>query len=115
MEDLLIEILTNAFGFPIRLQGSFLKDEKYPDHFFTFWNNAADGIGYYSNEETAIVWNYNLYFYSIDPLKVNSVLLEAKALLKAKGWIVSGAGYSVMSDEPSHTGRGITIIYRQQP
>lgn len=115
MEDSFIEILKNVFGFPVRKQGSFLKDEKYPDHFFTFWNNAADGKGYYSNEETALVWNYSLNFYSIDPLKVNSILLEAKALLKAAGWIISGAGYDVMSDEPSHTGRGITIIYRQQP
>lgn len=113
MEDLLIEILNNAFGFPVKKQGSFLIGEKYPDHFFTFWNDSADGEGYYSNNETAILWAYSLNFYSIDPLKVNSVLLEAKQHLKAAGWIVTGAGYDVMSDEPSHTGRGITIFYRQ--
>jgi hypothetical protein len=90
-----------------------LPDESYPDHFFTFWNDSADGESFYNNTESAIVWQYSLNFYSTDPLLVNSKLLEAKTLLKNKGWVVSGAGYSVMSDEPTHTGRGITILYRQ--
>lgn len=113
MEDLIISIL-EVLGYPIRLQGSLLSNEHYPDHFFTYWNDATNGDCFYSNDERAIVWEYSLNFYSIDPLLVNSVLIEAKKLLKAKGFIVSGAGYSIMSDEPTHTGRGITVIYRQQ-
>lgn len=113
MEDLLIETL-GALGYPVKLQGSLLPDEPYPDHFFTFWNDSADGTGFYSNDESAILWAYSLNFYSVDVLLVNSVLLEAKRLLKAKGFIVSGAGYSVMSDEPTHTGRGIGLLYRQK-
>lgn len=113
MEDLLISTL-EQLGYPVRLQGSLLSEESYPDHFFTFWNDSADGSGYYSNTESAIVWQYSLNFYSIDPLLVNSKLLEAKRLLKAAGWVVSGAGYSVMSDKPTHTGRGITLLYRQK-
>ena len=112
MEDLLISTL-ESLGYPVRLQGSLLSDESYPDHFFTFWNDSADGVSFYNNTEGAIVWQYSLNFYSIDPLLVNSKLLEAKTLLKNKGWVVNGAGYSVMSDEPTHTGRGITILYRQ--
>ena len=112
MVDNLISVLS-TLGFPVFLQGSLLETEAYPDHFFTFWNNSADGISYYSNNEGAIVWNYTVNFYSVDPIKVNSKLLEAKALLKAQGWVVSGAGYSVMSDKPTHTGRGITVLYRQ--
>lgn len=112
MEDLLIETL-EQLGFPVRLQGSLLATEPYPDHFFTFWNDAADGTGFYSNDEGAIVWEYSLNFYSIDPILVNTKLLEAKKLLKNVGFAVSGAGYSVMSDETTHTGRGITVLYRQ--
>jgi hypothetical protein len=41
-------------------------------------------------------------------------LLEAKALLKEAGFIVSGAGYDVASDEDSHTGRGIEVLFRQE-
>lgn len=112
MEDLLISTL-EALGYPVRLQGSLLPDEAYPDSFFTFWNDSADGSSFYSNDETAIIWAYSLNFYSIDPLLVSSKVLEAKQLLKNVGFIVSGAGYDVPSDEPTHTGRGITLLYRQ--
>lgn len=113
MVDLLTATL-ESMGYPIMLQGSLQHDAKYPDHFFTFWNDSADGNSFYSGEEKSILWQYSLNFYSIDPNLVNSVLLEAKVLLKAAGWIVSGAGYSVMSDEPTHTGRAITILYREE-
>lgn len=113
MEDLLISTL-EALNYPVRLQGSLLPNENYPDNFFTFWNDAADGASFYSNDEHSIIWQYSLNFYSVDPVLVSSKLLEAKKLLKSAGWIVSGAGYSVMSDEPTHTGRGITIRYRQE-
>ncbi len=112
MEDKLIEIL-EALGYPVRLQGSLLPDESYPDHFFTFWNDSADGVSYYSNTEGAILWAYSLNFYSIDAVLTNTVLLQAKALLKRAGWVVSGAGYDVPSDESTHTGRGISLLYRQ--
>ena len=108
----LIQILS-TLGYPVRLQGSLLPDEPYPESFFTFWNDSADGDSYYSNDEHAIIWSYSVNFYSMDDSLVNSKLLEAKALLKAQGFIVSGAGYSVASDEPTHTGRGITVLYRQ--
>ena len=112
MEDLLINTI-ESMGYEIYLQGSFAHNQKYPDHFFTYWNDAADGSSFYSNTEGATVWQYSLNFYSIDPLLVNTKLLEAKALLKSAGWVVSGAGYDVPSDEATHTGRGISLLYRQ--
>lgn len=112
MEDLLISTL-EPLGYPVLLQGSILPDESYPDSFFTFWNDASNSTSYYSNKENAIEWEYSLNFYSTDPLLTNSKLLEAKELLKAQGFVVNGAGYDVASDEPTHTGRGITILYRQ--
>lgn len=113
MVDLLIYVLSKL-GYPVRLQGSLLPDEPYPEHFFTFWNNAADGQSFYSNKEGAIAWAYNVNFYSTDPAKVNSELLRAKALLKAADFIVTGAGHDVASDEPTHTGRGIDVFYLEK-
>lgn len=109
MKDLLIETL-QSFGYPISLQGSYGKNEKYPDSFFTFWNNAADGYAYYDDEEHCYIWDFDLNFYSIDPELVNKILLEAKALLRENDFIVNGKGYDVMSDEPTHTGRGINVL-----
>lgn len=112
MEDTLINAL-EYLGFPVRLQGSLLPDEAYPDSFFTFWNDSADGQSFYSNSESAITWQYSVNFYSTNPTLVNSKLLEAKTILRSAGFIVNGAGYDVATDEPTHTGRGITVRYFQ--
>lgn len=109
MKDLLIETL-EPLGFPILLQGSLGEDEAYPDSFFTFWNNTTDGDSFYDNEENSYVWDFDLNFYSSDPAAVNSKLMEAKQLLKSQGFVVTGKGYDVYSDEPTHTGRGIHVL-----
>jgi hypothetical protein len=103
-----------SLGNPVKKQGSLLPDESYPDHFFTYWNNSSDGSSYYSNDEGAIIWNYTVCSYSIDELLTDSNLMEAKKLLRQAGFIVAGAGYDVVSDEPTHTGRGITVLYREK-
>lgn len=112
MLDDLIELL-ESFDYPVLKQGSLLPDEPYPDSFFTFWNDTSDSIAFYDNDELAIEWAYSINFYSVDPIKVNSILLEVKQLLISNGWVVNGAGYDVASDEITHTGRGITVMYRQ--
>lgn len=119
MEDLIRNTLSEL-GYPVKQQGSLLPEEEYPDHFFTYWNDATDGSGFYNNNETATEWQYSLNFYSIDHDLVNDIfkVIEdkktAKSLLISAGFVVSGTGYDVASDENTHTGRGITILYRQQ-
>ena len=110
MEDKLIDILA-SLGYPVILQGSLLADEPYPDHFFTFWNRSSSGRSYYDNCETSTVYNFDVNFYSIDPELVYSKLREAKEKLKGAGFVVSGDGYALKSDEPTHDGRGMTVIY----
>ena len=110
MEDLLIETL-GAFGYPVMLQGSLAEDEPYPDHFFTFWNYSSDSDSHYDNDEHSIIYEYSVNFYSIDSAAVYDVLREAKNNLKSVGFIISGDGYSVASDEPTHDGRGITVRF----
>lgn len=110
MEDLLIEVLSQ-FGYPVRLQGSLLENEPYPDHFFTFWNNSSESESFYDDDEKSIVYDYDVNFYSINPEWVYSKLREVKAALKKVGFIVTGDGYSVASDEPTHDGRGMNVKY----
>lgn len=109
MKDLLIDTL-KEFNYPIFLQGSLSEDEAYPDSFFTFWNNDTDGNEFYDNEEHSYIWDFDLNFYSNNPELVNIELLKAKELLKNKGFIVTGKGHDVASDEPTHTGRGIHVL-----
>lgn len=109
MKDLLIQTL-EPLGFPIFLQGSLGPDEPYPESFFTFWNNDTAGGEFYDNEEHNYTWDFDLNFYSTDPELTNTKLMAAKTLLKAAHFIVTGKGYDVASDEPTHTGRGIHVL-----
>lgn len=108
---LLINTLSEAYGYPVILQGSLSTEDAYPVSFFTFWNNSTTDDEFYDNTETETIWDFDLNFYSTDPVLVNSVLLEAKTLLKTVGFIPDGSGYDVMSDEPTHTGRGINLLF----
>lgn len=110
MEDLLIETL-KSFGYPVKLQGSLLPDEPYPDHFFTFWNNNSYGQSYYDDDERSTAYSYDVNFYSTNPEWVYSKLREAKVALKKAGFIISGDGYSIASDEPTHDGRGMNVLF----
>lgn len=108
--DKLIATL-ESLGYPVKKQGSLLPDEPYPNHFFTYWNNSTNGASFYSNDEGVIIWNYSVNFYSVDDPE--SVLTKAKKVLIQAGFIVGGAGYDLVSDEPTHTGRGMTALYRE--
>ena len=112
MEDNLISIL-ESFGFPIFRQGSLTEDKPYPDNFFTFWNTDSPDHSYYNNFDYGTSWAYDVNFYSNDPDKTYNYLANARAALKNAGWIVTSKGYDVVSDEPTHTGRGMEVYYLQ--
>ena len=59
------------------------------------------------------IWDFTIYFYSTDPALVNTKIVDAKNLLKQNGWVVAGKGYDVPSDEPTHTGRAIDVLYKE--
>ena len=110
VKTLLINTL-QSFGYPIYLQGSMAKDDAYPSSFFTFWNNDTADEAFFDNQETETIWDFDLNFYSNDPALVNTVLVQAKRTLKAVGFIPAGSGYDVLSDEPTHTGRGMNLLF----
>ena len=110
MEDLLIETL-ETFGIPVLLQGSLGEAEAYPDRFFTFWNNDSFDGSYYDNQAVSTVYDFDVNCYSTDPAQVSALLLQAKQRLRGVGFLISGKGHSVVSDEPTHTGRGMSVLY----
>lgn len=110
MEDLLIGLL-ETFGYPVIRQGSLGEDEDYPDNFFTFWNNDSYDGNHYDNDNISDIYDFDVNFYSTDPEATYTKLRDAKQLLKSNGFIVSGDGYDVASDESTHTGRGINATY----
>ena len=113
MEDLLISTL-ETFGYPVMLQGSLLPNEPYPDNFFTFWNNSSSDGNHYDNSAASVIYEYEVNFYSNNPANVYDVLRAAIKSLQAAGFIISGDGYSVASDEPTHDGRGVDVMYLRE-
>ena len=112
---LLINTLTATFKtYPVYLQGSLSVSDQYPDHFFTFWNNSTNDSAFFDNIENQVIWEFDLNFYSCDPTLVNTVLVQAKTALKAVGFIPDGSGHDVLSDESTHTGRGLSLFYIQK-
>ena len=109
MEDFLIEILS-GFGYPVRRQGSFLENEPYPDNFFTFWHTDSTSHCY-DNEEHAILYEYEVNFYSTDIEKTYGTLRKAKKMLRENGFEVWGDSHDISSDENTHFGRGIDVSY----
>lgn len=113
MIEKLIDTIT-PLGYPIFQQGSLAEDAPYPQSFFTFWNFQSEEVKTFDNEPIGCEWGYWLYFYSTDPLLVESELLNAKKLLKAANFDVWGKGEDVKSDVITHTGRMIGIYYDER-
>lgn len=110
LEDKLIELL-ETFGFPVFRQGSLSEDEEYPQTFFTFWCNEEAENSAYDNETQSVVYDYDVNVYSDDANQVYSLLRQARTLLKENGFTIVSRGYDIASDEPSHTGRGMNVVY----
>ena len=107
MKDKLIQLL-ESFQYPVYLQGTL--SGSYPESFFTFWNNNSYDNNHYDNDAVSFTWSFDVNFYSTSPALVNTVILAAKALLREHGFIIGGQGYDLVSDEITHTGRGITVL-----
>jgi hypothetical protein len=113
MEELLIETLELS-GYPVYRQGSLDADATYPDDFFTFWNNDSSDRSHYDNGSISTIWDFDVNFYSISPTNTYSVLADAILMLKNNKFIISGGGSDRFSDEPTHTGRGVNVIFMER-
>lgn len=113
MEDTLISLLKTEYKLPVIRQGSLGADDAYPDSFFTFWENSSYDASHYDNAAIGCVHSYDVNFYSNNPETTYTTSRSAIALLKANGFIVSGTGYDVASDEDTHTGRGFQALYAE--
>lgn len=103
----------SGLGLPTIRQGSLAPDESYPPAFFTFWNSDSLDSGHYDNLPAGIVWDFDLNCYSTDPIQIYTLMDQAAAALRAQGFIISGRGYDVASDEVTHTGRGLNVLYNR--
>ena len=110
MVDNLIELL-KSFNYPVFRQGSLAADEPYPKTFFTFWNRDEVEHSSYDNDTVLVDWTFTVNVYSNDPDLVYSLLDQARTLLKNAGYVITDRGYDLTSDEITHIGRGMVVMY----
>jgi hypothetical protein len=113
MEDELIAIL-DALKYPVIRQGSLPPDKAYPLTFVTFWNNGTVEHSAYDNATVSKTYDYDVNAYSSDPSTAYSLLDSIAEAVKAAGWAIISYGYDIASDEITHIGRGMQIVYLQQ-
>lgn len=110
MEDKLIELLS-SLDVPVIRQGSLSPTQKYPDNFLTFWNNESIGHSAYDNNVINYDVDFDVNAYSINPTNTYNLINNVIDLLKENNWSIYDRGHDVVSDEISHTGRGISVVY----
>lgn len=110
MKSELIALL-ESFGFPVFLQGSLNSEEDYPDSFFTFWNPENPEHTFYDNHANSCVWEFWIYFYSVNPVKAEAIPEQARKLLKSHGWTVGGKPTDIKVDKITHTGAFFTASH----
>lgn len=114
IKDLLINTLTPlGYGTP-RLQGSFEKDESYPESFITFFTIDSPDLAFYNNKSNCTAYYFNVNFYSSDPELVNTVPETIAEKLAAVGFKRQGKGTDLVSDYPTHTGWALNFIYQEK-
>jgi len=113
MKDLLISILERYCPDDVYLQGTLNPDEAYPQKFITFFVPATDDISFYSNDVSAVEWQFSVMFYSTDPAEVQTYPAQISADLKAAGFIPQGKGNDLHCERPTHTGWVMDFLYRE--
>lgn len=77
---------------PVYLEGE--APEDLPDEYYTFSEDYSSDNLNADNETKEILYEFTLKFYSKDSERIYDGILDAIALLKKKGYIVGGVGYS---------------------
>lgn len=110
MKTELLTVLDTVCKDNVYLQGTFSEDEAYPNEFITFWTNYTEDRAHYDNDVHSIEWRFSVMVYANDPDRVVALADDARAKLKAAGFIPQGRGNDLPSDVPSHTGWAMEFI-----
>lgn len=108
MEDRIFELLS---AYDVYRQGSV---GEYKDLFITLWENESYDTKHYDNVRSGIVFSYDINVYGKSPNTVYQTLRDVIDILEGDGFIITGEGHDVPSDDANYIGRGINIKYRKK-
>ena len=107
VDDIIIKTLSD---YKCYRQGSAPKE--LPNLFITFWENESRDLKHYDNEPISTVHNFDINVYGTKISEVYNTLEICIELLKNKGFIISGKGHDIPSDNSNYRSRGIEVIYQ---
>ena len=82
-----------------------------PNLFITFWENESNDSRHYDNEPIATIHNFDINVYGKKIGDVYDTLDECIDLLKGVGFLITGRGHDVPSDNINYRSRGIEATY----
>lgn len=112
IKELLIDTLQQTFNFPVYQLGKIEPDDDLPADYFTFRIDGGDDVNF-DNTDAATAWDININYFSINPENVATIPQQARAALKAAGFIPQGRGYDLISDTPNYSGWYSDYYYLQ--
>lgn len=107
--DSLVSLL-ESLNYPVFLQGTFSGDA-YPDSFITYMINSSSDRAHFDDDVTSWTWDATVIFYTKNPTLLFSVPETIRTTLKNAGFIPSGKGYNIFSDDPNFTGWTNDYLY----
>lgn len=107
--DYLVSLL-ESLNYPVFLQGTFNGDA-YPDSFITYIINSSSDRAHFDDDATSWTWDATVIFYTKNPTLLFSVPETIRTTLKNAGFIPSGKGYNIFSDDPNFTGWTNDYLY----
>lgn len=109
MKNLLVTTL-EALGYPVYLQGTYSEDV-YPDSMITFYITDSSDLTHYDNDTREWEWSIMVNFYSRDPVLLDTEPEKIRKALKSAGFIPSGKGRDLPSDDPTLNGWTTNYTY----
>lgn len=113
VKDILIPVL-KTFGYPVYLQGSLNADEAYPETFITFWTEPTSDNAHFDDNVYSVDWSFSVIFYSNNSALVNSKPFEILEALRNAGFTPQGKGRDIPSDEQTHTGWAMDLLFTEE-
>lgn len=87
-----IDLDLQELNIPVYAEGD--APAELPDEYFTYSEDYTSGNVFADNQERSTLYEFTLKYYTKDATTLYSGLIAAMQLLKSKGYITSGVGYS---------------------
>lgn len=100
--------------YPVLLNGSMTPDAVYPADFVTYWILESPTVASFDNASALTAWEFQVSFFSNNPLHVAEESKRIRQGLKDAGFIPEGRGFDTPVEEAGFTAWIIRCKYLER-